>query len=143
MRRSTMNTYTIPVSEVAPTTCAGSFRWCHGALRTAAKNNTATKWSTLGVPNALIVSGLRGSEDSRTRATTTNIKPVRPPADDPTMTQKLSHCDSSSCADVSISPHLEGQGGPLRLVVYAVSACRHHVNELDVPLPRRADDESR
>jgi len=86
IRRSTMSRYTMPASAVAPTTWAGSCSRCHGALRTAASNNTATKWMTLGVPNASIESGLRGSEDSLTRATTTNIKPVRPPADEPTMT---------------------------------------------------------
>src|SRR5437667_8217686 len=133
----------MPASAVAPTTCAGSFSRVHGALRTAASNNTATKWSTLGVPNALIESGLRGSEDSRTRATTTNIRPVRPPADDPTMTQKLSHCERRACAGDSISPHLKGECGPLRFVVHAVSLRRHHVNELDIPLPRRANHESR
>src|SRR4051812_37710049 len=133
----------MPVSAIAPTTCAGSFNRCHGALRTAASNSTATKWMTVGVPNALIVSGLRGTDDSLTSATTTNIRPVSPPADDPTITQKLSHWVSRACADVSMSPHLEGQSRPLRFVIHAIAAHGDHVDELDVPLPACADDESR
>jgi len=46
--------------------------------------SVAKKWMTLGVPNAFIESGVRGILDSATKATTTNIKPVSPPAEEPT-----------------------------------------------------------
>src|SRR6266508_2643376 len=42
-----------------------------------------------------------------------------------------------------MSAHLERESGPLRFVVDAVSAYRHHMDELDVPFPRRAYDEAR
>src|SRR5882762_4046175 len=48
-----------------------------------------------------------------------------------------------ACADVSMSAHLERESGPLRFVIHAVSLHRHHVDELDVPLPWRADNEAR
>src|SRR6267378_1269405 len=123
MRRSTISRYTTPAIAVAPTTCAGSLNRCHGALRTAASSKTATKWITVGVPKALSESGLRGRDDSFTRATTTNIKPVRPPADDPTMTQKLSHWLSKACADVSIST----------FCALADDLTRHNLSSLDTP----------
>src|SRR5437667_12657473 len=41
------------------------------------------------------------------------------------------------------SAHLERERCPLRFVVHAVSLHRHHMDELDVPRPCRADDESR
>src|SRR6266550_8656249 len=42
-----------------------------------------------------------------------------------------------------MSAHLERESGPLRFIVHAVALHRHHLDELDVPLPRRADDEAR
>src|SRR5438034_5908056 len=42
-----------------------------------------------------------------------------------------------------MSAHLERESGPLRFVVHAVSLHRHHMDELDIPLPRRAHDEAR
>src|SRR5258706_14625691 len=42
-----------------------------------------------------------------------------------------------------MSAHLERESGPLRFIVHAVSLHRHHMDELDVPFPWRADDEAR
>src|SRR5438093_3609967 len=42
-----------------------------------------------------------------------------------------------------MSAHLERESGPLRFVVDAVALHRRHANELDVPLPGRADHEAR
>src|SRR2546423_1730829 len=47
------------------------------------------------------------------------------------------------CRWLHESPYLKGQRGPLRFVIHAIAAHWDHVDELDVPLPRRADHESR
>jgi len=52
----------------------------------AERSSTATKWITFGVPNALSVSGVRGTLESAARVITTNMRPVRAAPEEPTMT---------------------------------------------------------
>src|SRR5690242_13648003 len=62
----------------------------HGARSRAQRKRTTLKWTTVGEPNAAPASGLRICR-SAIRVMTTNCSPISAPAEDPTMTQKLSH----------------------------------------------------
>jgi hypothetical protein len=58
-----------------------------GALRIADKRRTAPKWTTLGVANALPARSSTCEAGRSARSViTTNCKPIRAPADEPTIT---------------------------------------------------------
>src|SRR5947207_12959535 len=91
MRRMTRTEYPRPPMPTVPTemeTVAGV--WC-GELRMAAISSTRQKCTTVGLANASTpVSGAVLALDSLVSVMTTNINPVTAPADDPTITEKLS-----------------------------------------------------
>jgi len=58
----------------------------HGAVTIAEMSSATAKWTTVGELNAEIVCSLAGCRVSFTSAITTNCKPVRAAAAEPTMT---------------------------------------------------------
>jgi len=83
---ATMMIYTTPLMPMRPTIAATDAASCHGAHRTAARSNTAPKWTIVGVANAGPASAARGGDLSAMSVMTTNCNPVSAPADEPTMT---------------------------------------------------------
>ena len=58
----------------------------HGALIAAEITSATQKWTIVGVPNAENVGRVLRISSSAISVTTTNIRPVSAPADDPTIT---------------------------------------------------------
>ena len=81
-----MAVYSRPPSPVAASASAGEARVRHGALRSDAVSSARQKCTTVGVPNALIVSFEPRGRTSFTSAMTTNCNPVSAAADEPTIT---------------------------------------------------------
>ena len=80
-RRDLVQTFVAEISAIFA-------KYMRGLMTVALLNGIAT-WlllMVLGVPNAFSVSGLRGKFVSATSVTTTNIKPVSAPPEEPTMT---------------------------------------------------------
>src|SRR5690242_7656805 len=78
--------------------------------RTAARRSTAQKWTTLGDANARSAPASPTRRASAASVITTNMSPVSAPADEPTMTQKLSHSRraGTGSAVVRFGKHLAG-----------------------------------
>ena len=58
----------------------------HGALIAAEMINATQKWTIVGVANAENVAPVLRSSSSAISVTTTNMRPVSAPAEDPTIT---------------------------------------------------------
>lgn len=81
-----MTAYAIPAGPTKPQGAAATAMDPQGARRTADKNNTALKWTIVGVANAAPASAARTTGLSAMSAMTTNCNPIKAPAAEPTIT---------------------------------------------------------
>ena len=82
-----MTAYTTPLNPPVPHTTAGPMIPSHGELKIAESPSTAPKCTIVGVAKASPASALFPVIGlSEMRLITTNCKPMRAPADDPTIT---------------------------------------------------------
>ena len=82
----TRSPYKTPRSPPTPSTSAALESEGQGALRIAETSRTAQKWTMVGVAKARVAGAPPSAPTSAPRTITTNCRPVRAAAEDPTMT---------------------------------------------------------